>query len=214
MKAYSFMIILSFPLIFLIHSALPMEKEEVIKNLREIQEKTEDFSADLLQEKKLSLFKEKIVSKGKIQFKKPDKFSIEFFHPESILIVFNGKTLLLYYKEEKVAEYFSLHSNPMIEKVLLFSKDPFQEKLTDWEIMEDRPSFLVIEIIPKVRESPFAKTRLRISKKDWRVIGMEMIEKNGDMTAIHYSNIKVNQGLQDADFEIRLPKDVKVTKIK
>ncbi len=214
MKIWSFIVMLFFLLIFLVHSALPMDKEEWLKNLREIQEKTEDFSADLFQEKKLSLFKEKIVSKGRIRFKKPDKIFIEFFHPESIQIASNGKTLLLYYQEEKRAEYFSLQSNPMGERVFFFSKDPFQEKVVDWKIMEDHKFFWAIEIIPKGRESPFAKTRLRISKKDWTVIGMEMIEKNGDTTVIHYSNIKVNQGLKDSDFEVHLPKDVKVIKIR
>jgi outer membrane lipoprotein carrier protein len=197
-----------------IKGATPMGADEVVKLLREVQEKTKDFSADLHQEKKLSLMKEKIVSRGRIRFKKPDKVSIEFFHPESSQMVFDGKTVLLYYKEEKLAERYSLRSNPMAERYLLFSKDPFQEKLAEWRILEDRESFLVMEIIPKVKDPLFVKTRLRVSKKDWMVIGMEMIEKNGDTTSIRYSNMKVNTGLTDSDFEIHLPKDVKITEVK
>jgi outer membrane lipoprotein carrier protein len=197
-----------------IKGAAPMGAEEVVKRLREVQEKTKDFSADLHQEKKLSLMKEKIVSRGRIRFKKPDKVSIEFFHPESSQMVFDGKTVLLYYKEEKLAERYSLRSNPMTERYLLFSKDPFQEKLAEWKILEDRESFLVMEILPKVKDPLFVKTRLRVSKKDWMVIGMEMIEKNGDTTSIRYSNMKVNTGLTDSDFEIHLPKDVKITEVK
>ena len=197
-----------------IKGATPMGADEVVKLLREVQEKTKDFSADLHQEKKLSLMKEKIVSRGRIRFKKPDKVSIEFFHPESSQMVFDGKTVLLYYKEEKLAERYSLRSNPMAERYLLFSKDPFQEKLAEWRILEDRESFLVMEIIPKVKDPLFVKTRLRVSKKDWLVIGMEMIEKNGDTTSIRYSNMKVNTGLTDSDFEIHLPKDVKITEVK
>jgi len=197
-----------------IKGATPMGADEVVKRLREVQEKTKDFSADLHQEKKLSLMKEKIVSRGRIRFKKPDKVSIEFFHPESSLMVFDGKTALLYYKEEKLAERYSLRSNPMAERYLLFSKDPFQEKLAEWRILEDRESFLVMEIIPKVKDPLFVKTRLWVSKKDWIVIGMEMIEKNGDTTSIRYSNMKVNTGLTDSDFEIHLPKDVKITEVK
>jgi outer membrane lipoprotein carrier protein len=197
-----------------IKGATPMGADEVVKRLKEVQEKTKDFSADLHQEKKLSLMKEKIVSRGRIRFKKPDKVSIEFFHPESSQMVFDGKTVLLYYKEEKLAERYSLRSNPMAERYLLFSKDPFQEKLAEWRILEDRESFLVMEIIPKVKDPLFVKTRLRVSKKDWMVIGMEMIEKNGDTTSIRYSNMKVNIGLTDSDFEILLPKDVKITEVK
>jgi len=197
-----------------VKSAMPVGAEEVVKRLREIQEKTKDYSADLYQEKKLSLLKEKIVSRGRIRFKKPDKVSIEFFHPESSQMVFDGKTAILYYKEEKLAERYALRSNPIAERYLLFSKDPFQEKLAAWKILEDRESFLVMEIIPKVKNPLFVKTRLRISKKDWMVLGMEMIEKNGDTTSIRYSNMKVNTGLTDSDFEIYLPKDVKITEVK
>jgi outer membrane lipoprotein carrier protein len=197
-----------------IKGATPMGADEVVKRLREVQEKTKDFSADLYQEKKLSLLKEKIVSRGRIRFKKPDKVSIEFFHPESSQMAFDGKTVLLYYKEEKVAERYSLRSNPIAERYLLFSKDPFQENLAEWRILEDRESFLVMEIIPKVKDPLFVKTRLRISKKDWMVIGMDMIEKNGDTTSIRYSNVRMNTGLTDSDFEIHLPKDVKITEVK
>ena len=194
--------------------AAPISADEVVKRLKEVQAKTKDFSADIHQEKKLSLLKDKIVSRGRIRFKKPDKVSIEFFHPESSQMVFDGKTALLYYKEEKLAERYSLRSNPIAERYLLFSKDPFQEKLAEWKILEDRESFLVMEIIPKVKDPLFVKTRLRVSKKDWMLIGMDMVEKNGDTTSIRYSNMKVNTGLTESDFEIHLPKDVKITDVK
>jgi outer membrane lipoprotein carrier protein len=210
-----FLILVSLLLISLpVKGAAPMSADEVARRLKEIQGKTTDFSADLYQEKKVSLLKEKIVSKGKIRFKKPDKVSIEFFHPESSEMVFDGKTALLYYKEEKVAERYSFRSNPMAERYLLFLKDPFQEKLAEWKILEERESFLVMEIIPKVKAPLFVKTRLRVSKKDWMVIGMDMVEKNGDTTSIRYSNMKMNTGLTDSDFEIHLPKDVKITDVK
>ena len=59
-------------------SILPVEAQtlnvdEVVKRIRESREKTKDFSADLLQEKKVSLLREKVVSKGRIRFKKPDR---------------------------------------------------------------------------------------------------------------------------------------------
>jgi outer membrane lipoprotein carrier protein len=214
MKFWLFILISLLLMPLPIKGATPMGADEVVKRLKEVQAKTKDFSADLYQEKKLSLLKEKIISRGRIRFKKPDKVSIEFFHPESSQMAFDGKTVLLYYKEEKVAERYSLRSNPIAERYLLFSKDPFQENLAEWRILEDRESFLVMEIIPKVKDPLFVKTRLRISKKDWMVIGMDMIEKNGDTTSIRYSNVRMNTGLTDSDFEIHLPKDVKITEVK
>ncbi len=188
--------------------------DEVVQRLKESRERTKDFSADLLQEKKVSLLREKVVSKGKIRFKHPDKVSIEFFHPESSQMVFDGKTLLLYFKEEKMAERYQVHANPVVEKYLFLTKDPFQEKLAQWKIVEDRESVVVIEILPKTKDTLFVKTRLWVSKKDWMVVGMEMVERNGDTTLLRYSNLKVNTGLSDSNFEISLPKDVKITEVK
>jgi len=197
-----------------IMGAQQMGVDEVVQRLKESREKTKDFSADLLQEKKLSLLKEKVVSRGRIRFKKPKQFFIEFFHPESSQMSFDGKTLLLYFKEEKMAERYQVHANPVVEKYLLFSKDPFQEKLAEWKIAEDRESVLIMEILPKVKEGLFVKTRLWISKKDWTVVAMEMVERNGDTTFFRYSNMRVNTGLTDSDFQIHLPKDVKITEVK
>lgn len=206
----SLLLLIPFP----IRGAQQMGVDEVVQRLRGIQEKTKDFSADLYQEKKLSLLKEKIVSKGKIRFKKPDKFLIEFFHPESSQMVFDGKTMLLYFREEKMAERYSVHANPMGERYFLFSRDPFQEKLAEWKIVEDRESYLVMEIWAKAKDPLFIKTRLRVSKKDWMVIEMELVEKNGDTTLFRYLNVRVNTGLKDSDFEIHLPKDVSITDVR
>jgi outer membrane lipoprotein carrier protein len=188
--------------------------DEVVKRIRESREKTKDFSADLLQEKKISLLKDKVISKGRIRFKAPNRIFIEFLHPEASQMVYDGKTFLLYFKEEKMAERYQVQGNPMVEKYLLFSKDPFQEKLAQWKIVEERESFLVMEVLPKVKDPLFVKTRMWISKKDWIITGMEMVEKNGDTTTLRYSNLRVNAGLSDSDFEIQLPKEVKVTEIK
>ena len=188
--------------------------DEVVQRLKETREKTEDFSADLLQEKKIFLLKDKVISRGRIRFKKPDLFFIEFFHPESTQMVFDGKTLLFYFKEEKMAERYQVHATPIVEKYLLFLKDPFQEKVASWKIVEDLGWVLVIEILPKVKEVLFVKTRIWASKKDWMVVGMEMVERNGDTTFLRYSNMKINTGLKDSDFKIRLPKDVKITEVK
>jgi len=212
----TFFLIFIFSLFLPFHTieAQTLSVDEVVKRIRESSDRTKDFSADLLQEKKISLLKEKVVSKGKIRFKKPDRISVEFFHPETSQMVYDGKTFLLYFKEEKMAERYQVQGNPVVEKYMLFSKDPFQGKLANWRILEDRESFLVMEILPKVKDPLFVKTKMWISKKDWIITGMEMVEKNGDTTILQYSNMRVNTGLLDSDFEIRLPKDVKVTEVK
>ncbi len=213
-KSILFILFFSFFLLFASVEAQPLSVDEVVQRIRGTREKTKDFSADLLQEKKISLLKEKVVSKGRIRFKSPDRILIEFFHPEPSQMLYDGQTFLLYFKEEKMAERYQVQGNPAVEKYLLFTKDPFQEKLAQWRILEDKESFIVLEVLPKVKDPFFVKTRMWVSKKDWMITGMEMVEKNGDTTTLRYSNVRINTGLLDSDFQIRLPKDVKITEFK
>lgn len=201
-------------LIFLPISSFSVNEEEVVQRLRESREKVKDFSADLYQEKKIFLLKEKVSSKGRIRFKFPDRVFIEFFPPQSMQITFDGKGVLLYFKEEAVAEYYRIQDNPIAERYLFFTRDPFQKGLADWKIKEEKESFLIMEILPKEKDSIFMSTRLWVSKGNWMVMGMELVERNGDTTFIRYSNIKINTGITESDFEIRLPKGVKIKEIK
>ncbi len=204
-------------LLFLILLPIPassMSEEEVVQRLRESREKIKDFSADFFQEKKIFLLKEKIVSKGRIRFRFPNRVFVEFFPPQSMQMAFDGKGILLYFQEEAIAEYYRIHAHPIAERYLFFTRDPFQKGLADWRIREERETSLIMEIQPKEKESLFTSTRLMVSKGNWMVVGMELLERNGDTTFIRYSNIKTNIGLTESDFEIRLPKDVKVREIK
>ncbi len=211
---FSLLIIISFLLGFLPLYTFSMNEEEVVQRLRESREKIKDFSADIFQEKRISLLKEKIVSRGRIRFKYPDRIFIEFFPPQSIQMAFDGKSALLYFKAEGIAEHYRIHSNPMAERYLLLTRDPFQKGIADWKIREEKESSLILEILPKEKESIFISTKLWISKGNWMVMGMDLVERNGDTTLIRYSNIKINTGLTDSDLEVRLPKDVKVREIK
>jgi outer membrane lipoprotein carrier protein len=194
--------------------ALSIQERVVIQRVREAQERVKDFSADLLQEKRVSLLRDKVVTKGKVRFKKPDRLLIEFFSPEGVTMLLQGKTLLIYFKEEKTAERYSLEGHPLVERYLFFSKDPFDERLAQWKIIEDHGSYWIIEILPKEKEALLMKTKLWISKKEGMIIGMEWVERNGDTTTLRFSNIRVNSGLTDSDFHLSLPQDLKIREVR
>ncbi|MGB9627780.1 MAG: hypothetical protein ACPL6D_03890, partial [Thermodesulfobacteriota bacterium] len=76
---FFFHTLISLLLILLPIPAFSLNEGEVVQRLRESREKIKDFSADLFQEKKISLLREKIFSRGRIRFKYPDRVFIEFF---------------------------------------------------------------------------------------------------------------------------------------
>ena len=54
----------------------------------------QDFTADLTQEKQLSIMKKKLVMQGQIRFKKPDRFYMELVPPYSSKVLLKDTVLL------------------------------------------------------------------------------------------------------------------------
>src|SRR5690606_5297178 len=71
-----------------------------------------------------------------------------------------------------------------------------------------------LELTPKDEEAKASMPKLEmwISTKTWQPVQQKLYQGGGDYRLYTYSNIKLNPGLKDSDFELKLPKKVKVVK--
>lgn len=79
-------------------SALPVQARsltpvEGLEALRRSFSNLQDFTADLTQEKQLSIMKKKLVMQGQIRFKKPDRFYMELVPPYSSKVLLKDTVL-------------------------------------------------------------------------------------------------------------------------
>jgi outer membrane lipoprotein carrier protein len=187
-----------------------LDKDFVVRQLARAQEEVEDFAADLVQEKRISLLRRDIVSHGVIEFKRPNKVLIELFDPDPSLMVVDGNSLWLYFRRERVAQRYVVGNNPMLKRFLMILENPFKggwEKLTSIRKAGD---FVVLEVVPEEIEAIFSKIILWVSPQDWLIKKVALHEKSGDLTILSYSNIRVNTGIPDSRFRINLPTDVEI----
>jgi len=187
-----------------------IDKDFVVRQLARAQEEVEDFAADLVQEKRISLLRKDIVSHGMIEFKRPNKVLIELFDPDPSLMVVDGDSLWLYFKRERVAQRYVVGTNPMLKRFLMILENPFKggwEKLTS---IRKEGDFVVLEVVPEEVEAIFSKITLWVSTQDWLIKKLELHEKSGDLTILSYNNIRVNTGIPDSRFKINLPTDVEI----
>ena len=83
----------------LVLPALPVQARvlspvEGLETLRRSFGAMQDFTAELTQEKQLSIMKKKLVMQGQIRFKKPDRFFMEFAAPYSSRVLLKDTVLL------------------------------------------------------------------------------------------------------------------------
>jgi outer membrane lipoprotein carrier protein len=187
-----------------------LDRNLVLRQLARTQREVEDFTADLIQEKRLSLLKENVVSHGVIQFKRPNKVLIELFNPDPSLMVVDGNFLWLYFKRERVAQRYRVGNTPMLNRYLMILDNPLTGEWAKLASIRREGDFAVLEVAPGEAEGIFSKIIFWVSTHDWLIRKLELHEKSGDLTILSYENIRVNTGIPDSHFTLDLPADVEI----
>jgi outer membrane lipoprotein-sorting protein len=182
----------------------------LLEHIKKAQDAIADFTADIRQVKVSSLSKVPAVSRGKMRFKRPNQIWVEMYPPYPTVTVLNKGVLLIYFPDEKVAQRYQVAGNPALAKWLLFFQNPIDSLGKRIWLQEDKAEEVVLGIDPVEDLAIFQKIRISIDKANWLLKSVEMVEKGGDRTTINYDNIKINSGIPDSSFELRLPSDVEI----
>jgi len=179
-------------------SLTPLEGLEI---LRRSFSGIQDFTADLTQEKQLSIMKKKLVMQGTIRFKKPDRFLMELAPP------YSGKVLL----KDTVLEQ-RLGAQGERQRIVL----PPEQGLSRWFAAVARPVTSVPEGMEVRAEQNGSLTSVMIRpakgeqlkeltivlQDDGTVRKLVLEERAGDRTVMTFRKTRRNIGLTEADFRL------------
>lgn len=160
-----------------------------------------DFTAEITQEKQLSLMKKKLSSTGRVRFRRPGTFFMEIFPPYPSRLLLENSDLTILYPVEKNRQKIPL---------------PAEEGLGRWFAYLDRPITTLPEGVQvqaerrgndcTVRISPQGKKGVRevtlVFQDDGLIRRLVIEEQNGDRNTITFRNMKQNVGLTDKDFRL------------
>jgi len=169
--------------------------------------KNNSIKSDFTQEKNLSMLSEKIVSKGKFWFKKDNLVRLEYTQPYQYLMIINKNNV--YIKDGQKENKISTGSNKIFKQINKITVESVQGTVLDnndfsSRIFENKSSYLV-ELIPVAKgiKDFFSKITIVIDKNELTVTNIEMIEKSGDNTLLHFYNKELNGNIPDAIFFIK-----------
>ncbi len=177
------------------------------KKFSETATKLSTINADFIQVKNLHVLEEKITSKGKFWFKKPNMVKMEYVSPYKYLMIINQDKMIV--RDETKTTTLSSRSNKLLEYVNKIIIDCVQGTAIDSEdfivtVYENEKQYL-LEMVPVKKEMKeyFANIRLTIDKADYSVQRMDMIEPNGDNTLFTFLNKRFNENITDTFFTIQ-----------
>jgi len=188
--------------------------DSILKKMDKRQRGMKDLKASFTQEKILELLEEKLISQGKMKYRKPDRMSWKYFEPDPLLMVIKGKRMWLYYPDMKVAEKYDLErAGETLGLFVGFGKSvEYLKKNYQIKLLKEKRDFYCLELIPKKEKELryLSKIILWVNTKEYWPVKTKIYEPNGDTTLIEFRNIEINTKIPDSEFEFKVPKGVEI----
>lgn len=182
-------------------------QKEVVASLSKAAAAMSSMSCDIVQTKQMSLLKDKMVSRGKMYYKKSNKLRWEYTSPYTYSFILNGTKASMKGKNRK--DVVDVDNNKVFKEIsrimmstvtgnALTSTSDFTSTVADgnatWEVT----------LLPKRRDlrQMFSKIILSFRKSDSQVQRIRLYEKKGDVTTIEMKNIVSPARLNDSLFTI------------
>jgi len=198
-----YLVLLIFPLLSFAQTFYLLEKKlEQMKTLR----------VSFVQKVSYSWYPKPDISKGFFYAQKGGKFRIEYEQPERMIIVSDGKNILIYYPQEKSAIIDRVENNrsAVLEALFLLSK-PLSEVFEPiGEIKNGRSTTLVLK--PRLKDDEFYRVYLEVDE-EYNVKSLKVEDKEGTTTTVEFLSMSSNFSPSEDLFKIKLPQGVKVKKL-
>jgi outer membrane lipoprotein carrier protein len=168
-------------------------------------ERTKDLEARFHQTYVYAGFGRRQVSSGVLRVKKPGMMRWDYAQPARKTIAVKGSRLVQYEPEENQAyvdERFDASAMSAAVTFLLGKGDLAKE----FELSRDGAGGLLLT--PKEADPRVASIALAVGPQG-EVTATRVTDGSGNVNEIRFEDVKRNAGLQDAAFEVKLPKDVK-----
>lgn len=160
-----------------------------------------DFTAEITQEKRLALMKQTLVSKGLVRFKKPGSFFMELYPPHASRLLLKDNVMVMRLVEQGVTDRVVLPQDESLAKWLGYLAKPLVSLPEGLDVKAERRGKLwILQIFPQGKGGVQQLT-LNFDQ-DGTVSRIVIAERNHDKTTLSFSRVRRNVGLLEKDFRV------------
>jgi len=203
--------------LFFISVAFCATGQEVLNEIQNRYEKTNDFEANFIQEYIGKVMKHPNRGEGKVYFKKKGMMRWDYTVPNQKLLS-DGHTLWYYQPEEKQV-LISDVSRVLKEKTPLAFLAGEGNLSRDFNILNLNESVsqkednYIVELVPKESLATLSKLILTVDRKTYFVLQADVFDGLGNVTRTRFIDIKTNTGLSSSFFHFSIPPGAEVIKM-
>jgi outer membrane lipoprotein carrier protein len=197
----------------------PNSLDEVIRRVQEQQKATSTLEADFRQEKILALLAKPEVSTGHFTFSKPNNVLWRYDAPKRVEMLIANGMLTTYYPDLNKAEQIEVKRYQDRIFKYMGASGAIDELGTYFDFtfrnVSDAPSF-ELDLKPKTKgiAKRVRHIKIWIDKKSYLTTKFEYTEGDGDITRYEFTNVRVNEPIEQRRFTLNLPANVRVETMK
>lgn len=184
-----------------------MSEAQIRTKINQAASQLQTLQCDFVQTKHLKMLNDKLVSHGKMYYKKSDKLRWEYTTPYHYIFILNGSQVLL--KNEKRNDIIDVNQNKVFKEIArLMMNSVVGKSLSDSRDFSSKISSSNSELIAtltpmrKDLKQMFKEITLYFSKSTSLVYKVILVEKNGDKTVIELKNAKKNEPVNTNVFNV------------
>lgn len=181
--------------------------------LQDIGKKASNFKTlktEFTQEKKMVMFKEKLVMKGRIYLEKPNKIAWHVDSPVRYSVLITDKLIRQWDEDTNKVQEISLAKNPIFQNVLnqltVWFSGEYGSLLDTNDVRVIKRDPLVIEFIPRdnnVSKKVIKSIAITFRDDQKYLQQLRIQEVSGDVTTINFINTIMNTPLNSNSFEVK-----------
>ena len=183
------------------------DEAAIRRRLNEATARINALSCDFVQTKHLSVLKDKMVSKGRMCYKKSDRLRWEYTSPYTYVFILNGNEVLL--KNKNRSDIIDVDQNRMFREIVQIMLSSVVGNCLDDKNFKSSLKATATEYVAtltpqrKNMKQMFRLITLHFDRKSSCVTRVELTEKNDDRTVIELNNRRLNEKLDDNLFLVR-----------
>lgn len=184
-----------------------MSEAQIRTKINQAASQLQTLQCDFVQTKHLKMLNDKLVSHGKMYYKKSDKLRWEYTTPYHYIFILNGSRVLL--KNEKRNDIIDVNQNKVFKEIArLMMNSVVGKSLSDSRDFSSKISSSNSELIAtltpmrKDLKQMFKQISLYFSQSTSLVYKVILVEKNGDKTVIELKNAKKNEPVNTNVFNV------------
>lgn len=189
----------------------PAAAEDVVDKVQARYDATRDFTAAVRQELSLASAGKTSTASGTVAFQKPGRMRWTLTEGGAQVIVADGTTLWFYEPDEKqvLKAPFQAAFRSTTPISFLTGVGRLRDDF-DATVEPGDAGRLVLRLRPRDADGELGGLRLTVDAETFDIVGAEVTDPLGNVTRVHFSDLRRNVGLSADTFRFEVPADVDV----